>query len=444
MKIEEINNIQERPEINKINIHHSIGICYLKLRKYNEAEKYLLPTLKELEVIGDTLTLISANINTANLYYYQYRDEEAIPYFEKSYALAQHINDFDKKRKVAKNMAVVEENRGNYKASIKYIKEYDKWKDSLNNQNKIWEVAQFEKRFAIAQKQQEVNVLKAENRAKLAERNGLMFSAGILFLLLLTVTYFYREKLKTNKVITNQNQQLDELNATKDKLFSIVSHDLRSSVNSLKLSNKKLLKNLEKENISVVFDLLKQNSNTVGRAYNLLDNLLNWALLQTKQSYFEIKENHLFHVVEHVVYNYQSIIKEKGLLFKNGVSKHDRVFADQESLKIILRNLLDNAIKFSQPGDSIRIYARDVRTKYIEIIIEDTGLGIDEETRKTLEEIKNISVQERKHKNIEGSGLGLQLCKSMIVKNKGKFSIESEVGKGTKMIVSLPKTLKNE
>src|SRR5690606_2072241 len=158
-------------------------------------------------------------------------------------------------------------------------------------------------------------------------------------LLLLGVTmYFYIEKNKTNKIIVAQKQTLDELNATKDKLFSIVSHDLRSSVNALKTSNTKLLDNLEEKNLDALDGLLHNNSAIVNGAYNLLDNLLHWALLQTKQSYFEITSIQLFFIIEQMAYNYKPLMLEKNIQFENTVSKKEFVLADQESLKIVLRN----------------------------------------------------------------------------------------------------------
>lgn len=185
--------------------------------------------------------------------------------------------------------------------------------------------------------------------------------------------------------------------------------------------------------------MLKNNSAIVNGAYNLLDNVLNWALLQTQQSYFEITSIRLFFIVEQVAYNYIPLMQEKNIQFKNTVLKGASVFADQESLKIILRNLLDNAIKFSNTDGIIKIYTKNEDDAYCHLIIEDTGLGIKDATR--LELLKDTELLSKKeHEDIIGTGLGLQLCKSMIKKNKGQFSIESTLGKGTKMIVSLPKT----
>lgn len=424
-------------------IDQNLGTCYLLLEKFDQAEFYLLKSVSIQELEKDTIRLIGSYGNIGNLYYNQYKDAQAIPYFEKAYHLSKMIKSYDLKRKTASNMAVVEENRKDYPKAIQYLKVKEKWNDSLNDQNKIYALAQIEKRYAVKEKQKEVILLQAENKVKEAERNTFLYSAIILLLLLVASFYFYREKVKVNKIINDQKENLDELNATKDKLFSIVSHDLRSSVNAIKTSNKKLVDKLEAENLTEVNSLLQNNSAIVNGAYNLLDNLLNWALLQTKQSYFKITKLRLAHIVAHVSYNYKAILTDKEISFENKVAKGDVVFADQESLKIILRNLIDNAIKFSNPNGSIKIYTENEDERFCTLIIEDEGIGIDEATREELLK-ETILLSKKKHEKIVGTGLGLQLCKSMIKKNNGLFSIESELGKGTKMIISLPKNLPNE
>ncbi|MEO8515545.1 MAG: HAMP domain-containing sensor histidine kinase, partial [Flavobacterium sp.] len=187
---------------------------------------------------------------------------------------------------------------------------------------------------------------------------------------------------------------------------------------------------------------LHNNSAIANGAYNLLDNLLHWALLQTKQSYFNKESLRLFFIVEQTAYNYTPLMVDKNIQFENKVSKSALVFVDQESLKMTLRNLLDNAIKFSNEEDSITVYTRDANDDYWELVIEDSGLGMNEATRQELLK-ETVLLSKKKNEDIVGTGLGLQLCKSMIKKNGGKFMIESEEGKGTKMIVSLPKTQKN-
>jgi signal transduction histidine kinase len=419
-------------------VKNNIGLAYFHLKEYKKAKPYLKNNLLVQETIKDTLGIIAANYNLGNLYYEQYRDNLAIPYFRKAYELSKTVKEFQTKHDAALNMAVVEENRKNYKKALTYRKEAEQWKDSLNNQSKIYEVAQLEKQFAVKQKQQEVDLLHVENKAKEVERNGLLYSALTLLILLGVTFYFYKEKNKTHKIIVAQKETLDALNATKDKLFSIVSHDLRSSVNALKTSNAKLLSNLEANNLDALDTLLQRNSGIVNGAYNLLDNLLHWALLQTKQSYFYIEPLRLFFITEQVSHNYKPLLEDQGLTFENNVLKTVKVLADQESLKIILRNLLDNAIKFSKPNGQIKIYTT-VNGDFCNLIVEDTGLGMSAATIATLlQDTPNLAKKE--NEDIIGTGLGVQLCKSYIQKNNGVFSIESTLGKGTKMIVSLPKT----
>ena len=428
--------------IKKSSISQNLGISYLHLGEFENAESYLIESAAMQKSDGDTIKLIDTYGDIANLYYAQYKDELAIPYFVKAYELAKKTNNFDLKRRTAGNMAVVEENRKDFKKALVYRKEFGQWKDSLNDQSKIWAVAQLEKEFAVKQKQKEVSLLQAENKLKEAQRNRFLWAAIVLLVLFLVVAYFYREKAKTNSIISAQKQALDELNATKDKLFSIVSHDLRSSVNALKSSNAKLFENFETQNYEEVDTLLRQNGAIANGTYNLLDNLLHWALQQTGQGYFEITSMRLFFIIEQMAYNYAPIMTEKGIAFENKVSKKDQIDADQESLKIILRNLLDNAIKFTEATGAITIYSQSTNDDYCELIVEDTGAGMKESTR--LELLKDTALLTKKeHEETIGTGLGLQLCKSMIKKNNGMFDIESELGKGTKMIVSLPKTRGN-
>jgi signal transduction histidine kinase len=429
-------------DFSRSSVLQNIGLCYLHLKKFDKAEEYLIENSKLNDLKKDTLSLIKSYLDIANLYYSQYKDNEAIPYFEKAYHLSKKIKSFDLKRIATMNMAVVEENRKNFPAALAYRKEYETWKDSLNDQNKVWAIADLEKKFAVKEKQKQVDILEAENKVKAAERNGFLASSVLLFILFGTGVYFYRQKIKNNKIILAQKNELDELNATKDKLFSIVSHDLRSSVNALKTSNGKLLENLENKNFSELDVLLHNNSTIANGAYNLLDNLLNWALLQTKQAYFYLESLHLASIVQHVEYNYKPLMLNKNIHFKNDVNTSDYVFADMDSLKIVIRNFLDNAIKFSNENGSISIYSRPSSEEFCYLVIEDSGLGMSKATREELLK-ETVLLSKKKNDDIIGTGLGMQLCKSMINKNGGKLEIESEENVGTKIIIALPKFKNN-
>lgn len=443
-KFEEIEKLpaKKRFDSKTGSIYENLGLCYFHLNKFQEAENYLLKSAALHKNEKDTLLLIGSYINIANLYYEQFEDNQAISYFLKAYDLSKKVKDFDIKTIATSNMAVVEENRKDFKSALAYRKEYEKWKDSLNDQNKIWAIAELEKKFAVKQKQKEIYILETENKIKNIQRNRLLYST-ILFLGLFGASiYFYRQKIKTNRIITSQKEELDKLNATKDQLFSIVSHDLRSSVNLLKTSNTKLLENLETKNYVELDKLLQSNSSIANGAYNLLDNLLNWALVQTKQLYFQKENLRLFSIIQQVEYNFKPLLLDKNIHFENLIPKDIFVFADLDSLKIILRNLLDNAIKFSRENGKITIYMLSSDENYCDFVVEDTGLGMSENTKREL--LKESFLLSKKSNNETiGTGLGMSLCKTMIIKNGGKLAIESTENIGTKIIISLP-TAKNE
>lgn len=423
-------------------IYTNIGTSYLHLNQFIKAEEYFFKSLKLQEKENDAANLIYLYLDIANLYYLQYKDQQAIPYFEKAYTLSKSIKDFDIKRKSSINMAIVEENRKDFKKALIYRKESDSWKDSLNNQNKIWAVADFEKKFAVAQKQKQIKVLKVENKLKNTQRNGLFYSAIGLLLILTGGVYLYGQKVKNAKIILLQKNKLDELNATKDQLFSIVSHDLRSSVNALKTSNAKLSATLQTKNYDQLNQLIIQNSTIANGAYSLLDNLLHWAMLQTKQLYFHKESIHLHSIVQQIEYNYKPLLLDKTITFENLVSKNIFIYVDLDSLKIVLRNLLDNAIKFSNENGKISFYSQETTPDFCQLIIEDNGIGMNESVIEELLE-DNTLLAKKNNSEIIGTGLGLQLCKQMIRKNSGTLAIESEIGKGTKMILSFPKTRTN-
>lgn len=438
-------NTAEKQSINQkettylADIYNGIGTTYIFLKQYDKAEEFLLKNLNLNKKKKDIDRICSSYINLANLYYEQYKDNQAIFYFKKSYELSKKSKSVSKKATTAGNMATVEENRENFKQALIYRKEFEQWTDSLNNQNKIWAVADYEKKYAIAQKQKQISVLKIENKLKETQRKTMFFSTLGLLLLLSGGVYAYAQKVKNAKIILTQKEKLDELNATKDQLFSIVSHDLRSSVNALKTSNTKLTTSLETKNYDQLDLLLHQNSTIANGAYNLLDNLLHWALLQTKQLYFHKDSVHLFSIVQQIEYNYKPLLLDKSISFENTVSKNSFIFVDLDSLKIVLRNLLDNAIKFSPENSKISFYTVETNTNFCQLVIQDSGLGM---TQNTINELLQDSELLAKKKNSEiiGTGLGMQLCKQMIKKNGGTLAIESELNKGTKMILSFPKT----
>lgn len=419
------------------NVLHNIGVAYMLSQNFPEAEPYLLECTVLQEKEGDTSMLIGSYGDLANLYYNQYKDDLAIPYFERAYELAQSTNSHELKQNTALNMSVVEENRKDFIKALIYRKEYEQWRDSLNDQNRVWAIAQKEKEFAVDQKQKEVDLLQAENKAKIAERNSFLYAAVALGILLLLGFYFYREKVKSTQTITQQREELKELNTTKDKLFSIVSHDLRTSVNTLKANHSRLQQSYASEQHEQVESLLATNGSLASSTYHLLDNLFQWALMQTNQSYFSIEPLRLHFIVEQVSFDFQALFTNKGIQFSNQVAKGTTVMADQESLKIVLRNLLDNAVKYCPEGGEVNITASNEHDSICHITIHNTGEGLTPEAISLLEKPGQVAAAKR-NRHVKGTGLGIQLCHQMMLKNLGKLTFQSTPGHSIQAIISLP------
>jgi len=238
------------------------------------------------------------------------------------------------------------------------------------------------------------------------------------------------EKIHRNMV------QLQELNATKDRFFSIIAHDLRSPFNSM-LGFGDMLKedvdNGSTENIKEYTDYLYQG---IHKTYDLLNELLEWANLQRKKITFEPKlinaelcVNEIFQILE------LSALNKKLTLVKL-IPENLELTADRNMFCTIVRNLLNNAIKFTPEGGKITFSAKLSDGKYI-FTVSDTGVGISPENLQKLFKIEESFSTAGTNKEA-GTGLGLILCKELVEKHKGKIWAESEPGKGAEFHFTIP------
>jgi PAS domain S-box-containing protein len=236
--------------------------------------------------------------------------------------------------------------------------------------------------------------------------------------------------------LSENENRLKDLVATKDKFFSIIAHDLRSPFNSiigfldLLQSQYEMFGDTEKKGY------LKLIEEDTKKTLKLLDNLLEWAKIQTGKMSFEPTRQKLFPIVKNIEDTFESALKLKQLKLKYGITDQLEVFADFNMLTTIFRNLISNAIKYSHPEGIITINA-ELKDGYVEMIITDCGIGMSEETRNKIFLI-NGPVSVPGTANEVGSGLGLILCKDFIEKHNGSIWVESEQGTGSMFILRIP------
>lgn len=236
-----------------------------------------------------------------------------------------------------------------------------------------------------------------------------------------------------------QSDQLITTNKLKDRLFSIIAHDLRGPLINLneviKMLNSGIISDAE-------FKLyIPKLSNNISYATGLLENLLFWSMSQLqgeiiKPLYFNIKG-----ITDNVITLFDNVIKEKDITTENNLDPFSLVYADLDMIQLIVRNLISNAIKFSEHGKSITITSVINRKEFI-MCISDSGVGISKENQNKLFEQETFTT--RGTDNEEGTGLGLFLCKDFIEKNGGKIWVESKIGVGTKFFVQIPNSPVNK
>ncbi|MEQ3500190.1 HAMP domain-containing sensor histidine kinase [Tenacibaculum sp. SSH1-16] len=416
-------------------VFHNLGLCYVFKKEYAKAKKYFD---EELDLIKDqdTVAIIRTKMDLANVYYHQYLDDDAIPLFKEAYDLAKVFSDVELKQHTAKNMAVIEKNRKNYQKSVEYYIEYGRWKDSIWNRDKIWELTEKDKQLAVAQKQQEIALQEEELKRQAVVQKSLVIGASGLLVFLGFLGYFYRELKSKNRFITQQKEELNVANKTKDYLFSVVSHDLRSPINTIKRQHEKLKRQLKNKEYDVVSETTNNAIALTESTSHLLNNVLHWSLEQNNQLSFKAEEYPLKPLVEQAVYNFEEIAEAKNIALTTMLEATILVKADKESLKIVLRNLLDNALKYTGENGKIEVKTYNDSKEFSTIEVKDTGFGISEEKLAKIKRLEDLSID--KINRSEGVGLGMLLCQTLIKKNNGKLLIDSELEVGTTIRILLP------
>lgn len=336
-----------------------------------------------------------------------------------------------------RNLSEVEEQAGNYQQALVYYKQFKTYRDSIF-QEKVGEtigkesVTQDVEGAMSAKKEAEMEaeILSGQNRLYLAIAIG-------LGLILLIGGYLFRQLQKARKQLGTQNIQLTNLNETKDRFFGIIAHDIRGPITSLDGIGEQMAYYLKKNNPKRLNMLTTQIDKTAKKLTNLLDNLLNWALLQKGTIPYHPKSLNVHDIVQENLDLYAEVAEVKGISLVNEVEENTTAFADLSATTTVIRNLVNNAVKFT-PKDGIISVNTTTENNKIFININDTGTGI---SANKLEKIFALNTERKKGTAGEkGSGLGLVLCKDLIELNKGTIKAISEIGRGSTFVISLPIT----
>lgn len=420
----------------KLLVYQGLGTAYLYTKKYKNSEVFYNKALKIYQQKKDAENIARMYSNLANLFYEQYQDAKAETYFLKALDAVKNTKFIKVRQQVLYNLYAVNEGLGKYKKALKFLSQSNVLKDSIWNRDKVWELAKKDKEISIAKKDNELLIQKEMTEA---QKRRLQWGGAILVVILLflgTLFYSYKNKVKQNKIIIAQKGELEKLDHTKNYLFSVISHDLRSPVKMLIKQQKRLSKKVKEKEMSELEETVGSTLSIAEGLNHLLNNVLHWSSEQNDQMIFDKKAQPLSPIVKQVLFDFKFLVEEKKIELET--SLNEEIFADfdRESLKIVLRNLIDNAIKYTSENGTISVIT-SMNDDQCQIRVEDSGIGISEEQLKRINALQELSIE--KIDRSEGVGLGLLLCTTLTKKNGGKFLVDSELNKGTKVVISFPK-----
>lgn len=242
-----------------------------------------------------------------------------------------------------------------------------------------------------------------------------------------SIRYAIRQKDIENKLIESNN--------TKSKLFSIISHDLRSPFNAL-MQIVDVLEEGTKLPQELYVTLVQHIKNDSKATYELLQNILSWAQNETSTIQYNPEKNYLHSLIGEVIEQMLPLAKGKKITITNNISCGIKVFVDHNMIMLVVRNLLSNALKFTNNGGTICFNA--IRnTEVVEIAIKDNGVGMNEDVLKNIFR-KDSFVSSKGTNNEKGSGLGLKLCHEFVLRHNGEIWVESEPGIGSTFYFTIP------
>jgi len=429
---------------------NNVGMVYFYLEDYHKALEYYLKSAKIAEKIRDkwSISNVSRNIGEAYMKLQDYNN--SLLYLHKGLEIAREIDSRYLIKDCDVTLSELFYAKGDYKKAYEYQKLYSDIKDSIFSEEIGKNVAEMDVKFQTFRREKEIEILKNENEINILkikkqriQRDSLIIGSLFIILLIIILYNRYLLKKKTNKQleiaikkISKSEAELKESNATKDKFFTIISHDLKGPFSSLLGFSDILATEAEKYNKDTIVEFSKIINTSAHHLFDLVQNLLLWAGSQSGKLRNNPEKINLRELCVKNISILKNNAEEKNIALNQEIPEDQYVYVDRNIASTVIRNLVSNAIKFTNSGGTVTITSVQ-KDNLIEISIIDTGIGISEENRKKLFRIDTHYSTEGTSAE-KGTGLGLITCKEFIEKSGGKIWIEGEQGNGSTFKFTLP------
>ncbi|MFY0255681.1 ATP-binding protein [Chitinophaga sp. 30R24] len=434
--------------------YENMGIISLLQHHYNDALRFHGLSAAYYEEAGNLPGLVKASLHLAEVKTILGDLKDADKQLSRAKLLNEQLGNTKNEMTYYKVRYELDSARRDYAAAFENFKQFSTRNIEFFNAEKGRQISRSQEKYESEKKQRENILLKKEQHMHLAtiqQQRVLVLSAAALFMALLLITVMVyrlykkqqelyrelnnknREASMQNRIILEQNVTLENLNQVKDKIFSVISHDLRSPLAILE----GLLFLLKDEKIDAsqfriyTDELWRDVKNT---AY-MMDNMLQWASNQMKGIGVKADDFDLTLLLNREFDLLNTLAKQKEVKLLHELNKSIMVYADPDMIRLVLRNLINNAIKFTPAGGEILISARKDKES-AEITVKDNGTGIPVENQHRI--FSNIYYSTTGTQNEKGCGLGLHLSKDFVERNHGRIWFNSMPGSGSSFFFTIP------
>jgi signal transduction histidine kinase/Flp pilus assembly protein TadD len=420
----------------KANTLNNIAITWSKQGQYQEALKYYQAALVLMEKIQYRYGIAMVLNNLADLYFFTKNYKRSLEYHYRSLDTIRLIKSNQLLLNGYLNLANALYKMGNYKKAYDYLLNEMNLKDTMYKEESRQSYAEMDAKYQTEKKQTQILLLQQNNRIAQVELSSqrrakylLLIVSGLILIVTISLYKSYTVRKKANAALNRLNDQLKEANNSKAKLISIISHDLRSPVSSLFH-----FLQLQKVQVSkmVQHDQDAFNTKISQSAEHLLEameDLLMWSKSQMDHFKPAMETINASELLDEIIELHEPFAAGKNIILQKESVANITFDTDPNFVKIILRNLTSNAIKFTPAQGSITLLARQ-QDDNIYLTVKDNGPGIAEADLKTIFEWNSIGS--------DSSGLGLKLAREFTEKLGGKLTVSSEPGQGAAFVVCLP------
>lgn len=417
--------------------YNDLGDIYFARKNYKTALENYNEALKIRKQLNDKFGIAATLLSIAKVELANNNIVNAEKSLKESIQNATLIGNVNLIAQAYKELSELYYKKGNPELAYNFLKMNSELADSIYNKEAKNKIAELTVIYDLDSKEHELKIKNLEIEKEQSKNN--FFIVIGLIVLSATTLLFYRNRIlrKTYNELDIKSHELQKAISSRDKFFSIMSHDLRSPFFGIKSMIEILADPNEVASEEEKKDYMKKLNSTVKDVYSLIENLIEWSKIQTNRIEYRPENYDLYDDLNSILLMLNFNAGHKKIKIENRINPPLEVFADQQMIHSVLLNLITNAIKFTRENGLIEIYST-IENEHVKICVKDNGVGIPDDIKEKLFK-PDTRISSRGTNQEKGTGLGLLLCKEFIEKNGGTLSFTTKESEGTTFCFTLPR-----